>query len=169
MCELGSKHLKDKAKAKDKRQATSDKRYDEAFKREAVEPWLVSGKSARQIASELGLNEQSRKGWKQKFKQRPAGQVAPHAGRAPGREPPPPARAAPGAGTAGHSKKNLGHHLRTERERFVRIEAMQEEHASAGLCAARAVSRSGNHAWAAREPGPRAQSQRRALAAHRTS
>ena len=62
--------MNDQAKAKDKRD-------DEAFKREAVGPWLVSGKSARQIASELGLNEPSLQVWKQKFKQRPAGQVAP--------------------------------------------------------------------------------------------
>lgn len=53
------------------------KRYDEAFKRQAVEHWMVSGKSGRQIASELGINEQSLKIWKQKFKQLPVGQVAP--------------------------------------------------------------------------------------------
>lgn len=53
------------------------RRYDEAFKREAVEHWMVSGKSGRQIASELGIHEQSLKVWKQKFKQLPAGQVAP--------------------------------------------------------------------------------------------
>lgn len=70
MCELESKHMNDKSK-------TKYKRYDEAFKREAVEHWLVSGKSARQIASELGINEQSLKNWKQQFKQLPAGQVAP--------------------------------------------------------------------------------------------
>ena len=34
---------------------------------------------------------------------------------------------------------------------------MQEEHSIADLCDALAVSRSGSHAWAAREPGPRAQ------------
>lgn len=34
---------------------------------------------------------------------------------------------------------------------------MQEEHSIADLCEALAVSRSGYHAWAAREPGPRAQ------------
>jgi transposase len=56
---------------------TKSKRYDEAFKRQAVEHWLVSGQSARQIASELGINEQSLKVWKQKFKLLPAGQVAP--------------------------------------------------------------------------------------------
>ena len=62
--------MNDKAK-------TKYKRYDEAFKREAVELWLVSGKSGRQIAGELGSNEQSLTVWKQKFKQLPAGQVAP--------------------------------------------------------------------------------------------
>ena len=62
--------MNDQAKAQ-------SKRYDEAFKRQAVEHWLVSGKSARQIAAELGFNEQSLKVWKQKFKHLPAGQVAP--------------------------------------------------------------------------------------------
>ena len=56
---------------------TKYKRYDEAFKRQAVEHWMVSGKSGRQIAGELGINEQSLKIWKQQFKQLPAGQVAP--------------------------------------------------------------------------------------------
>lgn len=70
MCELGSKHMNNTSK-------TKYKRYDEAFKREAVEHWMVSGKSGRQIAGELGVNEQSLKVWKQKFKQLPAGQVAP--------------------------------------------------------------------------------------------
>lgn len=57
--------------------ATKYKRYDEAFKRSAVEHWLVSGKSARQIAAELGVNQQSLQQWKRQFKQLPAGQVAP--------------------------------------------------------------------------------------------
>jgi len=39
----------------------------------------------------------------------------------------------------------------------VRIKAMQPEHSVADLCDALQVSRSGYHAWAAREPGPRAQ------------
>ena len=62
--------MNDKAK-------TKYKRYDDAFKREAVEHWLVSGKSGRQIAGELGINEPSLKVWKQKFKQGPASEVAP--------------------------------------------------------------------------------------------
>jgi len=56
---------------------TKYKRHDEAFKRQAVEHWLISGLPGRQIAAELGINEQSLKGWKQQFKALPAGQVAP--------------------------------------------------------------------------------------------
>ena len=52
------------------------KRYDEAFKRQAVEHWMLSGKSARQIALELGVNCQSLQNWKKRFKALPAGQVA---------------------------------------------------------------------------------------------
>jgi transposase len=56
--------------------AKTHKRYDEAFKRSAVEHWMLSGKSVRQIAAELGVNVQTLHGWKQKFKALPAGQVA---------------------------------------------------------------------------------------------
>ena len=70
MCELGSTHMNNPSTRK-------YKRYDEAFKRSTVEHWMVSGKSARQIASEMGINEQSLKVWKQGFKQLPADQVAP--------------------------------------------------------------------------------------------
>jgi transposase-like protein len=52
------------------------KRYDEAFKRQAVEHWMLSGKSGRQIAQELGINLQSLQNWKKQFKALPAGQVA---------------------------------------------------------------------------------------------
>jgi transposase-like protein len=54
---------------------TKHKRYDEAFKKSAVEHWLISGKSARQIAAELGINVQNLPKWKQKFKELPTGQV----------------------------------------------------------------------------------------------
>ena len=39
----------------------------------------------------------------------------------------------------------------------MRIQALQAEHSIAELCDTLGVSRSGYHAWAAREPGPRAQ------------
>ena len=52
------------------------KRSDEAFQRSTVEHWLLSGKSARPVAQELGINVQRLQKWKQKFKALPAGQVA---------------------------------------------------------------------------------------------
>ena len=52
------------------------RRYDEAFKRSTVEHWLLSGQSARRVATELGLNVQTLQNWKQQFKALPAGQVA---------------------------------------------------------------------------------------------
>ena len=55
---------------------TKYKRYDATFKHAAVEHWMLSGKSARIIAAELGINEQSLHKWKQQFKALPAGQVA---------------------------------------------------------------------------------------------
>ena len=55
---------------------TKYKRYDTTFKHSAVEHWMLSGKSARIIAGELGINEQSLHKWKQQFKALPAGQVA---------------------------------------------------------------------------------------------
>ena len=41
--------------------APQTKRYDEAFKRQAVENWMRSGKSGTQIARELGLSYPSLK------------------------------------------------------------------------------------------------------------
>src|SRR5437879_6448335 len=56
--------------------APKHKRYDETFKRTAVEHWMLSGHSATRIAEELGINVQNLHKWKQKFKALPAGQVA---------------------------------------------------------------------------------------------
>ena len=39
----------------------------------------------------------------------------------------------------------------------MRVQALQKEHSIAELCDTLDVSRSGYHAWAAREPGPRSQ------------
>jgi len=55
---------------------TKHKRYDEAFKRSTVEHWLISGKSGRQVAAELGVNAQTLQYWRKQFKALPAGQVA---------------------------------------------------------------------------------------------
>ena len=61
MCELGATHMNTETKIK-------YQRYDEAFKRSAVEHWMVSGKSATQVADELGINSQNLHKWKAKFK-----------------------------------------------------------------------------------------------------
>lgn len=43
------------------------RKYDRTFKREAVALWLNSGKSARQIASELGIAENRLYSWRSEF------------------------------------------------------------------------------------------------------
>ncbi len=48
------------------------KRYDESFKRSAVELWLQGGKSVETIASELGISTQSLKQWKKQLAALPA-------------------------------------------------------------------------------------------------
>jgi transposase len=46
---------------------TPRKRYDEAFKRSAVQHWQDSGKSASQVSRELGLNVQTLQQWKKRW------------------------------------------------------------------------------------------------------
>jgi transposase-like protein len=53
------------------------KRYDQNFKRSAVEHWLGSGKSANQMAEEPGINAQTLKIWKQQLAVVPPGSSAP--------------------------------------------------------------------------------------------
>jgi len=43
------------------------RKYDHNFKKEAVALWLNSGKSARQIASELGITERHLYSWRSEF------------------------------------------------------------------------------------------------------
>jgi transposase len=47
--------------------AAQSKRYDEAFKRQAVEHWIKSDKPGTQIAAELGLSYPSLKEWKCRY------------------------------------------------------------------------------------------------------
>ena len=47
--------------------AAEAKRYEEAFKRQAVEHWLRSGKNGTQIAKELGISYPSLKEWKRRY------------------------------------------------------------------------------------------------------
>ena len=47
--------------------ALQTKRYDEAFKRQAVENWIRSGKTGPPMARELGLSYPSLKEWKRRY------------------------------------------------------------------------------------------------------
>src|SRR5580692_377727 len=58
-------------------------KYDEAFKRESVQHWIQSGKSAGVIAQELGVKAHSLYSWKQDFAPAVAGGAA-TAGAKPG-------------------------------------------------------------------------------------
>ena len=49
------------------------KRYDEAFKQQAVEHWLKSDKPGTQVAAELGVSYPSLKEWKRRY----VGEVTP--------------------------------------------------------------------------------------------
>jgi transposase-like protein len=49
------------------------RKFDETFKREAVNNWLVSGKSAEAIAPELGINSNRLYAWKKGFAPADAG------------------------------------------------------------------------------------------------
>jgi transposase len=43
------------------------KRYDDAFKQQAVENWIKTGKPGTQIAGELGISYPSLKEWKRRY------------------------------------------------------------------------------------------------------
>lgn len=47
--------------------ATRPKRYDESFKRQAVENWLRSGRPGTQVARELGISYPALKDWKRRY------------------------------------------------------------------------------------------------------
>ena len=47
--------------------APQTKRYDDAFKKAAVENWLKSGQPGTQIAGELGISYPSLKEWKRRY------------------------------------------------------------------------------------------------------
>ena len=47
--------------------AACTKRYDEAFKRQAVENWLRSSRPGTQVARELGVSYPALKEWKRRY------------------------------------------------------------------------------------------------------
>jgi len=59
------------------------RKFDETFKREAVNNWLTSRKSAEVIAQELGISANRLYAWKQRFAPADAGGIA-AAGAKPG-------------------------------------------------------------------------------------
>ena len=49
------------------RPAPQTKRYDDAFKKAAVENWIKNGQPGTQIAAELGISYPSLKEWKRRY------------------------------------------------------------------------------------------------------
>jgi len=52
------------------------RKFDQIFKREALNHWLTSGKSAETIAQELGINSNLLYAWKKRFAPADAGDQA---------------------------------------------------------------------------------------------
>jgi len=46
---------------------TPSKRYDETFRKNAVEHWIKTGQAGTQIATELGISYPSLKEWKRRY------------------------------------------------------------------------------------------------------
>jgi transposase len=47
--------------------STEVKHYDQAFKRQAVEHWIKTGKAGTRIAAELGVSYPTLKDWKRRY------------------------------------------------------------------------------------------------------
>ena len=47
--------------------STEVKRYDQAFKRQAVEHWIKTGQAGTRIAAELGISYPTLKEWKRRY------------------------------------------------------------------------------------------------------
>jgi transposase len=52
---------------------TPRKKFDKAFKQRAVELWLSSGRTATEVASELGIHPQRLSAWRRRFAPPPPG------------------------------------------------------------------------------------------------
>jgi len=57
----------DKTEAINATPVRQTKRYDDVFKRQAVENWIRTGKPGTQIAAELGISYPSLKEWKRRY------------------------------------------------------------------------------------------------------
>lgn len=138
------------------------RKYDRAFKEEAVQSWLASGKPASVIAGELGLNPNSLYNWRKAF--------GPAEAKVEGSAVDLAAEIASLRRELERVrqqrdilKKNLGHHLGSSEQRFERIEAMKTEHPILELCEVLEVSRSGYYDWCERQQTPAARTVEDAL------
>lgn len=142
--------------------ATPTKRYDEAFKQQAVEHWLKSDQPGTQLAAELGISYPSLKEWKRRY----VGDATPIRADLEAENRALKAELARVREQRDILKKNFGHPLRTVQERYQRVEAMNGEHAIAQLCATLDVTDSGYHAWVKAGPQYARAAGRGAAAAH---
>ncbi len=131
--------------------AAHPKRYDEAFKRQAVENWLRSGPPGTQIARELGISCPALKDWKRRYD----GDAAPtHPDLMPEN------RALKAELQRVREQRDIpkksGDPLRNAPERYQPIQAIKPDHSLAAVCAAFDVTRSGYLAWEPRQPSLRA-------------
>ena len=140
----------------------SRRKFDETFKREAVQNWLHRGKSAEVVGEELGITANLLYAWRKLVPAVAGGESdggqARLGGRSAGAIGCCATRTASRAGAVRHSKKNTGHSLRTIRQRYERINAMKADHPILTLCLHLEVSASGYYDWQKRRacPGPRA-------------
>lgn len=77
MTDTGWAPRKDPTMKPEKRVGATPRRYDEAFKREAVRLWQSSGRSAETVARELGLSVFLLYEWRKRERAAPGGGAAP--------------------------------------------------------------------------------------------
>ena len=141
--------------------ARSKARYTEEYKKEALELWRASGRSAAKVAAELGIRPPLLYRWApvgarvQVIQER--GQAWTQHRRTGSGDPPLACRERQTFRAARSVKKIAGHPLRSAAERYARIQQMSGQYKVAWLCEALLVSRSGYYDWIkrARHPGPR--------------
>ncbi len=64
---MSKTQLKQRTNAVEAAPVPQAKRYDEVFKRQAVENWIKTGKPGTQIARELGVSYPCLKDWKRRY------------------------------------------------------------------------------------------------------
>lgn len=130
-----------KTTTKNRGTSPTGKRYDEAFKLDAVRLLQQTGRSRAQVARDLGVSTITLAAWVTRYGtdgERPA------ARRTRIHDP-----------SARHFKKGHGHHGAGPEERFEMITAMRHEYHIDELCTAFAVSRSGYYAHLRKPSGRR--------------